>query len=160
MVPVIIWFFVTPKIMEKHMSRFSDLGSCRAAIFGLIMLAACSVQNDRPVKVNVYHISFAADSYSIDPAGQQAIADVASAVEGNDAALVTVVGRSDATASPDYSRQMSRKRAAAVHDALIATGKITPDRVEVVWSSEKRQDPGAVNDTPAVGNRVVDMYIR
>jgi outer membrane protein OmpA-like peptidoglycan-associated protein len=147
--------------MEKAMLRFSDLGSYRAAISGLIMLAACSMQNQRPMKVNVYHISFAADSYSIDPAGQQAIADVAAAVEGNNAALVTIVGRSDATGSPDYSKHMSRKRAAAVHDALIATGKITPDRVEVVWSSETRAADGAtLNDMPALGNRVVDMFIR
>jgi outer membrane protein OmpA-like peptidoglycan-associated protein len=145
--------------MEKAMSRFSDLGSYRAAIFGLIMLAACSTQN-RPVKINAYHISFAPDSYSIDPAGQQAIADVAAAVEGNNAALVTIVGRSEATGSPDDSRHMSRKRAAAVHDALVATGKITPDRVQVVWSSEKPRDPGAGNNMPALGNRVVDMYIQ
>ena len=71
-----------------------------------------------------------------------------------------VVGRTDATGSPDYNMQLSQKRAAAVRDALVATGKIDATQIDTAWTGEERQDVGTYNGVPAAGNRVVDMYIQ
>ena len=55
--------------------------------------------------------------------------------------------------------QLSQKRAIAVHDALIATGKIVPDQIETAWTREKLEVAGAASVPPAPGSRVVDIFI-
>ena len=74
------------------------------------------------------------------------------------AARVTLVGRTDAAGSPAFNMQLSQKRATAVHDALIATGKIAPDQIETSWAAEKEQAAaGGAAETP--GDRAVDIFI-
>ena len=108
----------------------------------------------------MYQVVFDIGSDSINSAGQRAIEDVSSVVDGNKTALVTIVGRSDATGGADYNMQLSKKRAEAVRDALIATGKIDPTHINTAWTGEERQDVGTYNGVSAAGNRVVDIYIR
>ena len=60
----------------------------------------------------------------------------------------------------DYNLQLSKKRAEAVRDALIAPGKIDPTHINTAWTGEERQDVGTYNDVSESGNRVVDIYIR
>ncbi len=50
---------------------------------------------------SVYQVAFAPGSYEINLAGQRAIEDVSSVVDGNKRALVTIVGRTDATGNAD-----------------------------------------------------------
>ena len=64
---------------------------------------------------------------------------VAGTVGGDGTARVTIVGRTDASGSPAFNMQLSQKRAAAVHDALIATGKIKPDQLDTAWTGERKQ---------------------
>ncbi len=138
-----------------------------AAIAGVTLLAACGMENRHVVSspppasahASVYQVAFEPGSYSINLAGQRAIDDLSSVVEGNKSALVTIVGRTDATGSADFNMQLSKKRAAAVRDALIATRKIDPTHIDTAWTGEERQDVGTYNGVPAAGNRVVDMYI-
>jgi outer membrane protein OmpA-like peptidoglycan-associated protein len=111
------------------------------------------------MQIGVYHVAFDADSFSIDAAGQRTIDQAANAVSGTRAALITVVGRTDAAGSAAYNMQLSEKRAIAVHDALIATGKITPDQIETAWTREKLEVAGIANAIPTPGSRVVDIFI-
>ena len=120
------------------------------------ILAACA--SPKPMPIDAYHVDFATDSYSIQPAGQQAINSVAQAVDGKSGAKVTIVGRTDAAGTPAYNMQLSQKRATAVHDALIATGKITPEQIETSWTGEKLQS-AAAGATPPPGDKVVDIYV-
>ncbi len=141
-----------------------------AAVAGVTFLAACGMENRQTVSAppppppasahaSVYQVAFAPGSYEINPAGQRAIEDVSSVVDGNKSALVTVVGRTDATGSADANMQLSQKRAAAVRDHLLAMGKIDPTHVNTAWTGEEKQDVGTYNGVPDPRNRVVDIYI-
>jgi OOP family OmpA-OmpF porin len=127
-----------------------------AAVACFAVLAACATQKAAPP--DAYHVDFATDSYVIDPAGQQVIDNVANAAAGRSAAGITIVGRTDAAGSPAFNMQLSQKRATAVHDALVATGKIAPDKIETAWTGEKQQSAaGGAGEPP--GDRVVDIFI-
>jgi outer membrane protein OmpA-like peptidoglycan-associated protein len=127
-----------------------------AAVVSFAVLAACATQ--KPTPPEAYHVAFATDSYVIDPAGHQVIGNVANTVASQSAARVTIVGRTDAAGSPAFNMQLSQKRATAVHDALIATGKITPDKIETSWAAERQQSAaGGAAEPP--GDRAVDIYI-
>jgi OOP family OmpA-OmpF porin len=144
---------------EKSMPRFSSAGARWAAIVGALLLAACATQTQQPAQFNAYHVIFDTDSYTIGPAGEQVVRDVASVVEANKTASITIVGRTDATGSAAYNMKLSQKRAIAVHDALVATGKITPDQVETAWTSEQPENAGTESSAASVGSRVVDIFI-
>lgn len=137
------------------MSRGTNSCMRLAALVCFTILAACA--SPKPMPIDAYHVEFATDSYSIQPAGQQAIDSVAQAVDGKSDAKVTIVGRTDAAGTPAYNMQLSQKRAAAVHDALIASGKITPEQIETSWTGEKLQT--AAGATPPPGDKVVDIYL-
>ena len=123
-------------------------------------MASSSPPPPATAHASLYQVVFDTGSDSINPAGQRAIEDVSNVVDGNKTALVTIVGRSDATGGADYNMQLSKKRAEAVRDALIATGKIDPTHINTAWTGEERQDVGTYNGVSASGNRVVDIYIR
>ena len=141
-----------------------------AAVAGVTLLAACGMENRQVVSApppppaasahaSVYQVAFAPGSYEINPAGQRAIEDVSSVVDGNKSALVTIVGRTDATGSPDYNMKLSQKRAAAVRDRLLSLGKIDSTHVDAAWTGEEKQDVGTYNGVADSRNRVVDIYI-
>ncbi len=152
------------------MSRTLKPWGRSAMAAGIMLLSACGMENRQlasssppppaTAQASVYQVMFDSGSDSINLAGQRAIEDVSSVVDGNKAALVTIVGRSDAAGGADYNMQLSRKRAEAVRNALIATGKIDPTHINTAWTGEERQDVGTYNGVSESGNRVVDIYIR
>ena len=123
-----------------------------------ILMTACAGSAPTPMPLDAYHVDFATDSYAIDGTGKQAIAAAAEAAAARKDAKVTVVGRTDPSGSPSYNMQLSEQRAAAVHDALIATGKVTPDQIQAMWAAEHQQ-PAAAGSTPPPGDKVVDIYV-
>ncbi len=146
--------------------------TCVSGVAALLLMAACTMPGRQTVntppppppppasaQASVYQVTFAPGSYEINPAGQRAIEDVSSVVDGNPNALVTVVGRTDATGSADYNMKLSQKRAAAVRDDLISLGKIPAARVDTAWTGEVKQIVGTYNGVPDARNRVVDIYI-
>ena len=141
------------------MPRFTSAGVRWGAILGVLLLAACATQSQQPARFTVYHITFDTDSYVIGPAGEQVVQKVASTIEADKTASITIVGRTDATGRPAYNMKHSQKRAIAVPDALVATGKITPDRIETAWASEQPENAGTQGSAGSVGSRVVDIFI-
>ena len=141
------------------MSHFPSSGTRWSAIASLVFLVACATQSPQPTQMGVYHVAFDTGSSSIDAAGQRTINEVANQAKANSAASITIVGRADATGSPAYNMQLSQKRAIAVHDALIAMGKIAPDQIETAWTSEKLEFAGATSTIPSPGSRVVDIFV-
>ncbi|HEY2892099.1 MAG TPA: OmpA family protein [Dongiaceae bacterium] len=141
-------------------------------VAALLLMAACTMPGRQTVNTppppppppasaqpSVYQVTFAPGSYEINPAGQRAIEDVSSVVDSNPNALVTVVGRTDASGSADYNMKLSQKRAAAVRDDLISLGKIPAARVDTAWTGEVKQIVGTYNGVADARNRVVDIYI-
>lgn len=152
------------------MAKLSNSWRRLAAISSFALLAACALPGQQQARYerptpppsshpSVYQVSFDTNMYDINPAGQRAIEDVASVVEGNNAVFVTIVGRTDTTGSADYNTQLSQRRARAVRDALISTGKIAPGHIETAWTGQERQAVGTVDGVAEAQNRVVDMYI-
>jgi OOP family OmpA-OmpF porin len=150
--------------------RFNKLTGISAA--GLILLAGCTMPGRQTVntppppppprataQASVYQLTFASGSYAIDAAGHRTIEDVSSVVDGNPNAVVTIVGRTDATGNAQANMELSQKRAAAVRDELISLGKISAQRVDTAWTGEMKQDVGTYNGVPEARNRVVDIYI-
>lgn len=150
--------------LANTLNRFS-------AIAAVLLVAACTMPGRQTVntpppppprataEASVYQVGFAPGSYAIDPAGHRTIEDVSSVVDGNEKAIVTIVGRTDATGDAQQNMQLSQERAAAVRDELLAMGKIPANRVQTAWTGEAKQDVGTYNGVPAAGNRVVDIYI-
>ena len=139
--------------------QFSSSLARWSAIASVAVLAACAPQNRQPMQIGVYHVAFDTSSFSIDGAGQRTIHEVADAAKTSRVSSITIVGRADATGGPAYNMQLSKKRAIAVHDALIATGQIAPDQIETSWTSERLMAKGAAGTAPAPGSRVADIFV-
>jgi len=130
------------------------------ALAGLVVLAACATDSQNSAHFNVFHIGFEADSFAIGPAGEQVIRDVASLAEANKAAAITIVGRTDSAGSTAYNARLAQKRATAVHDALIATGEVGPERIETAWTTVKPESATAAVNLTGPDSRVVDILVR
>lgn len=128
------------------------------ALCGLLLLAACATPSPQPMHFNVYHVAFDPDSYSLDPAAEETIHQIATAAEDNKAASITILGRTDAMGDPAYNAELSQKRAIAVRDALLATGKIARDNIDTAWTTVEPKTSGA--DKTKVGSRTVDVFLQ
>ena len=138
-------------------------------VAALLLVAACTMSRQTvspppppppaSAQASVYQVTFAPGSYDIDLRGQRTIEDVSSVVDGNAKAIVTIVGRTDATGNAQTNMDLSQKRAAAVRDALLGMGKIPAIRIDTAWTGEEKQDVGTYNGAPEARNRVVDIYI-
>ena len=156
--------------MSRYFNHLPNKLTRMGGVAALLLMAACTMPGRQTVnappppppasaQASVYQVTFAPGSYEINPAGQRAIEDVSSVVDGNPNALVTVVGRTDASGSADYNMKLSQKRAAGVRDDLISLGKIPAARVDTAWTGEAKQIVGTYNGVPDARNRVVDIYI-
>ena len=114
-------------------------------------MASSSPPPPATAHASLYQVVYDTGSDSINSAGQRAIEDVSNVVDGSKTALVTIVGRSDATGGADYNMQLSKKRAEAVRDALIATGKIDPTHINTAWTGRngRMSAPTTVSRHPA-----------
>ena len=113
-----------------------------AAISSVALLAACASDGQQQARhespsppppsshPSMYQVVFDTNEYNIDYKGQRTIERVASLVEGKNSVFVTIVGRTDTAGSADYNTHLSQRRATAVRDALVSTGKIEPGHVE------------------------------
>src|SRR5690348_9137262 len=89
------------------------------AIAVVLLAAACTMPGRQTVntppsppprataEASVYQVGFAPGSYAIDPAGHRTIEDVSSVVDGNEKAIVTIVGRTDATGDAQQNMHLS-----------------------------------------------------
>jgi outer membrane protein OmpA-like peptidoglycan-associated protein len=158
--------------MSRFFKHLPNNFTRACGVAALLLMAACTMPGRQTVNTppppppppasaqpSVYQVTFAPGSYEINPAGQRAIEDVSSVVDSNPNALVTVVGRTDASGSADYNMKLSQKRAAAVRDDLISLGKIPAARVDTAWTGEVKQIVGTYNGVADARNRVVDIYI-
>jgi outer membrane protein OmpA-like peptidoglycan-associated protein len=78
----------------------------------------------------VYGIYFDHDSYAVKSESEPALKSIAEMLKAHDNLKVYVVGHTDATGEPDYNMELSRKRAQAVADQLVAKYSISPKRLK------------------------------
>ena len=155
------------------MPQVTNLWCRLAAIASLGLLGACVSQQTMPGgatptsmpeslpadPINVDHVIFATNSYIIDASAQETINDVAKSLHGESDRHVTIVGRADSSGTPAINAVLSQKRAQAVRQALIATGKIEPAQIDTAWTDEQPQNGTAGLMAPP-GEKVVDLYVQ
>ena len=110
--------------------------------------------------VTWYRVTFATNSYQIDPAGQQAINAAASSLQNNTSLTATLIGKSDSVGGGDASNmRLSQQRAAAVRTALLNTGMVPADRIETRWTGDRQQNGQTGTDVADARNRAVDIGV-
>jgi outer membrane protein OmpA-like peptidoglycan-associated protein len=86
------------------------------------------------------------------------IATVANAVGAEPGARVLVVGKADTLGSASQNWSLSRKRAQAVKDSLVAAG-VPPDEILMSWTGEDQLNVPAGNNVSEWRNRSVDIMV-
>lgn len=107
-----------------------------------------------------YHVTFATNSYQIDPAGQQAINTAAASMQNNTALTATLIGKSDSVGGGDASNmRLSQQRAGAVRTALLNTGMVPAQRIVTRWTGDRQQSGQTTTDVADASNRAVDIGV-
>ena len=70
---------------------------------------------------------------------------------------VTVIGKTDRVGAPSDNMILSRQRAEAVRDALVAAG-VSADRIDTGWTGEDKPEVVTLNEDERL-NRVVDVTV-
>jgi outer membrane protein OmpA-like peptidoglycan-associated protein len=98
--------------------------------------------------------------WDLKPAAAQAIKNLSQVIAAYPAALIRVVGFTDAVGGDDYNLDLSRSRATSVKDALVALNP--PAGVTFETEGLGKAKPVASNDTPAgrALNRRVEVFIK
>ncbi len=105
-----------------------------------------------------FHVEFESGSIRIGPEGRQTIVNATESMQGN-TTTATVVGKADSVGSGAANMRLSRDRAVTVRQAMLATGKVSPQRIETRWTGDRSSDGRATDDATAGGGRVVDIGI-
>ena len=96
-------------------------------------------------KADVYDIYFSFNSDQIRTESEPRIKEIAAALDKHPDWKLSVDGHTDSVGSNNYNLDLSRRRAAAVKDALVKRYKIDPKRLATVGYGSTR--PKVTNDT-------------
>jgi outer membrane protein OmpA-like peptidoglycan-associated protein len=103
-------------------------------------------------------ITFAFDSYAIQPQFQSTLNEVAQTLQAYPSTMIDVLGHTDSVGTDAYNQQLSEQRARAVANYLIARG-VQPARIATRGYGETM--PIATNETEAgrAANRRVEIKV-
>lgn len=141
-----------------------------AAILAVGLLAACSpgpqqqaaaprhdAATTGPEQAGVwYQVYFDTGSAAVNERGRMIVANVAQVVGEAPTTRVTVIGKTDRVGAAPENLALSRRRANAVRDSLIAAG-IPADRIDTSWTGEDRA--AGPRDDNVSRDRVVDVTV-
>jgi OOP family OmpA-OmpF porin len=105
-----------------------------------------------------YQVYFETGSSAVKDKSAAIIASVASLVAADGRSRVTVIGKTDRIGTPPANRALSRQRADAVRNALIAAG-VPAASIVTTWTGEGKQQMATANEIDEQGNRVVDVTV-
>lgn len=103
-----------------------------------------------------YTVYFDFDSFDLSATGEAVIKEAAKAAKDAGATGVVVTGHTDKAGSDDYNQGLSRARAAAVGNALMAEG-IARDSVKRMYSGESAPEVMTKDGTKEARNRRVTI---
>jgi len=115
---------------------------------------------DNQLKINVPNdISFDTGSAAIKPELRAVLDPFANSLQGDPAALVTIVGHTDSTGSNELNQRLSIERANSVRDYIVVRG-VSAARVSTAGRGEL--EPVADNSTESgrARNRRVEIFLR
>lgn len=138
-----------------------------AAAVALVVTTGCTQPAPQPVAAPApgaeqagawYQIYFETGGSAVKDDAGAIIASVARLVAADGTARVTVIGKTDRIGAPPTNAALSRRRADAVRDALIAAG-VPAASIVTNWTGEGRQQMKTANAIDEQGNRVVDITV-
>jgi outer membrane protein OmpA-like peptidoglycan-associated protein len=157
------------------MTKRSSSWRQAAAICSVVLLAACASQGQQkseqaaaeapaaapvtPTQPSIFQIGFDSGKYDLSAQGKQTIDEVANLFQDAHASYIALVGHTDTVGSVAANTELARRRAMAVHDALMGTGKIPAGRMEAAWTGQDEQVIQTANGVPEARNRVVDIFV-
>jgi outer membrane protein OmpA-like peptidoglycan-associated protein len=105
---------------------------------------------------NVVYFDF--DKSTLNPKGQQVVAEVATALKKLPSYKINLAGNTDTVASASYNQILSEKRAASVKGALIAAG-IDATKITTVGFGETKNAVPTKDSVPEALNRRVEIEV-
>jgi peptidoglycan-associated lipoprotein len=138
-----------------------------AAAVALALTAGCTQPAPQPVAAPApgaeqagawYQIYFETGSSKVKDKAGAIITSVARLVAADGATRVTVIGKTDRIGAPPANTALSRRRADAVRDALIAAG-VPASSIGTSWTGEGRSQMATADEVNEQGNRVVDITV-
>ncbi len=142
-----------------------------AAVLAMTLLAACSPapQQAAPPRHDAatsgpelagiwYQVYFDTGSAEVNERGRMIASTVAQVAAGAATTRVTVIGKTDRIGAAPDNLALSRRRANAVRDSLIAAG-IPANRIDTSWTGEGGAVVAPRDDTSAPRDRVVDITV-
>lgn len=109
--------------------------------------------------VTWYQIDFATNSYRIEAEGRQVISGVADAIARNPALTATLIGKTDAVGNDANNMRLSQRRANAVRDALVQTGKVRPKQIETRWTGQRQSGETPMHNASDTRERAVAIGV-
>lgn len=153
------------------MFRLANHAAAAAAVLAVSLLAACSpgpqqsaaprhdAATTGPELAGVwYQVYFDTSSAEVNERGRMIAGSVAQVVAGEPMTRVTVIGKTDRIGAAPENLALSRRRANAVRDTLIAAG-VPAARIDTSWSGEDRAMVGPRDDSNTPRDRVVDVTV-
>jgi outer membrane protein OmpA-like peptidoglycan-associated protein len=144
-----------------HQWRTASPALICCSALGLV-LAACS--NGEPPSYpdtagnHQFQVPFSTGRSALTPYSQDLIATVAHTVRAEPGARVLVVGKADTVGSASQNWSLSRKRAQAVKDSLVAAG-VPPDEIRMSRTGEDQLNVPTGNNVSEWRNRTVDIMV-
>ncbi len=142
-----------------------------AAVLAIGLLAACSPATQQaaaprhdaattgPELAGIwYQVYFDTGSAEVNERGRMITSTVAQVAAAAATTRVTVIGKTDRIGAAPENLALSRRRANAVRDSLIAAG-IPAERIDTSWTGEDGAVVSPRDDTSAPRDRVVDITV-
>lgn len=134
-------------------SRIVELSAAEVAAAGADALTA------EPAAPRGFVVYFEADSERMTAESRAGWAALAAAIAGRPVPEVTVSGHADRAGAETHNLELSRRRAEAVRDRLVAAG-VDPAWIEVAWFGEGRPAVATPDGTAEPRNRRVELRVR
>lgn len=159
--PVFAAIFVGER--QQQATAFVQVVEAKAMEGGQIVVMSASEMGDaltRSGKVDLYSILFDFDRAELKPESGETLDQIAALLREKPALRLAIIGHTDNQGSAPYNLDLSRRRAAAVVAALVATHRIAADRL--TSSGEGFSRPVAPNDNEdgRARNRRVELVSR
>lgn len=108
---------------------------------------------------NVIDVYFDFNKASLSREAQQIIQQLATQLKANNAATVTIIGKTDLSGSDSYNMALSKRRAETVRSELLKAG-VPASRMTLQWTGERQPPVKTPDGVREPRNRVVEITVR